>query len=138
MKHASPDLFAKSNTHGDHVVATNDSVVAKNDQMVAFDEKARELCLKLWPKPATAAHLSIAADITVRQAQRILGRKQGFSLPVYGRLMRGLHGEAFLDLIMAGAAAEWWREVGHERRIRGIKRQRSHLEKQLRELEADR
>jgi hypothetical protein len=130
--------LAFANFGGDQVVAKNDHVVAKNDQVVDFDAAARELCVSLWPKPTTAAQLSIHGSITVRQAQRILGREQGFSLTVYGRLMRGLHGEAFHDLIMKGADSAWWREIGQERRIAATRRRKRELEAELRELEAER
>lgn len=138
MRKASAAQLTFATLGRDHVVAKSDAVVATSDHMVAFDEKVRRLCFKLWPQPTTAAQLSIAADITVRQAQRILSRKHGFSLPVYGHLMRGLHGEAFLDLMMDGAAPEWWREVGQERRISAVKRRKRALEQELRELEGGR
>ncbi len=122
----------------DHVVAKNDHMVARNDHVVDFDEQVRKLCVSLWPKPTTAAQLSIHGDITVRQAQRILGREHGFSLTVYGQLMRGLHGEAFLDLMMSGTHAAWWADREHERRITQARRRKRALEQELRELEDDR
>ena len=126
----------------DQVVAKSDHAATTSDQLVAFDpvfdERARRLIWSIWPKQIAAAQLSIHGGVTVRQAQRILGRKQGFSLRVYGALMRSLHGEKFLDLIMDGSPAAWWREVGQERRIRSVKQRKRALEAELRELEAER
>ncbi|MCZ7564724.1 MAG: hypothetical protein M5U08_13870 [Burkholderiales bacterium] len=87
MRGAHHDLFARANRGRDQVVGIS-------DQVVGLDDKLRAECMALWPAK-TAVHLAIAADVTVRQAERILGRHQGFSLAVYSRLLQASTASAF-------------------------------------------
>jgi hypothetical protein len=135
MSTARHDLFGGANRLGDHLVGNGDQVGAELDQVVGgFDEQVRKLIRLIWPNKATQ-HFSIAADVTVRQAERILAREQGISLAVYRRLLCGEHGERFLWLLMGDATPEWWREIGHERQLTAVKKQMRALERKRGELE---
>jgi hypothetical protein len=124
------------------MVAQNDLLVATNDHMVEsdfdadFDEQARRLCIKLWTKKLAAAQLSIHGDVTVRQAQRIIGRRQGFSLKVYRRLVASLYGDDFLALFVAGSPIA--ESIEHDRRIRQARQRRREIDDELKALEAER
>jgi len=133
----SPDLFAGANTSRDHMVAkTTTPSQMRPDGREDFDARVHALCTRIWPGRSFVPALAIAADITVRQAQRIFNREQGFSLDVFRKLTRDkAHGEQFLRLFMDGCEADYWIEMGQERQITALKKQRKALEKQLRELD---
>lgn len=139
MRSTYGDLLAPLTTDSDQVVGRNDQVVGRSDQVVGFDAEVRALCMAVWPRN-TAANLAVAADITVRQAERLLERKdpQGFSLKVYRRLMFGAHGKRFHQLLMKGCAAAWWGELDQERQLADLRRQKRAIERELQELEGRR
>lgn len=132
---SSRDLFAPATSATDQLVGTRDQKVAGADQLVAFEEEVRSLIRASWPRPKTAQHLSIVADVTVRQAERILARQQGISLSTFRALARSEHGDKFVALLMRGSHAPWWTEVSHERRLSALRKQRRAVERELRDLE---
>jgi cell division protein FtsB len=94
----------------------------------------RRLFRQLWPAK-TAQHLALAADVTVRQAERLLAGEQGMSYAVFERLLNGAQGYAFLRHAMRNARPDWWREIDQERRLGELRKQRKALERQLKQLE---
>jgi hypothetical protein len=120
----------------DHAAGKRGLLAGKSGrEAVAFQAALRGLAREVWPHK-TAQHLALHADVHLRHAERFLEGKRGLSLAPIVRLLRGLHGERFLALIMAEARPQWWVEIAQERRITAVKRRRRALEQELRELEA--
>jgi hypothetical protein len=131
-KHAR-DLLDYANSRRDQVVGNCDQVVGFSDQVAAFDHQVRQLCKKLW-KPKAAQNLSIYGDVTVRQAERLLGGKQGFSRAVYQRLCRCPDGEVFLRLWMDGCTANFWLTMLDDHDVGEIERRSEELHREAEEL----
>lgn len=134
MSEMLPDLFPKTNPQEDHVVGISDQSVGAGDQLVGFHNDVRLLCRTLWLRKS-AYQLAIAADVTVRQAERLLAGQQDFSLAVFRRLLQGEHGDRFLAVLMAGSSAAWWKDVAQERQISELKRRKRELERELKALD---
>jgi hypothetical protein len=84
-------------------------------------------------KPAMwLAHL---CDLSPAQAYRVATGEQNFSGPVVCHLLRSEHGYQFLQAIMDGSDAAWWRDVSQERELTAIKQQRRALDRRLRQIE---
>lgn len=130
------DLVDLANLPNDQLVGSRDQAVGNSDQMVGVQEELRKQIKAIWPTK-TAQHLSIAADITVRQAERILARDQGISLAVFYNLARSPKGFWFVEVLMRGATAQWWAERENERRIMEKKRLAKQLARELQELERE-
>jgi hypothetical protein len=133
MAPRSPTLFDYANLADDHVVAKHGHVVAKSDQDDAFNEQVLRLCRTLWPGE-TVQQLSVNAKISVRQAQRLIGREQGFSAKVIRRLCHCHNGGPFLQLWMSGCQAAHWQVMVDDHAVGEIERQGEALEKQRQEL----
>lgn len=114
----------------------SDSKVGVRDSLVGRSEEFRSLFKRIWPRK-TAAHLAIAADVTVRQAERYMSGDQPFGGDVIFRLLRSDAGGDLLEIIMKGVNPDWWRATFHERRIAAARRRRKEAERELRELEED-
>jgi hypothetical protein len=127
MSAPSNDLFARSNL-------VPDQVVGQSDQLVGRSADLRRIFRALWPAK-TATNLSLAADVTVRQAERIMAGEQGLSLAVFCRLLHGEHGLQILRAAMGDAAPQWWREFGLERQITEKKKRRLMIDRELNDLE---
>jgi hypothetical protein len=127
MNQHARDLFEDANR-------VPDQSDGQNDQSDGLSKSLRNLFRRIWPKK-TAVYLAIDGDITVRQAERILSGKQGVGAPVLVRLLRGEHGDAVLEAVMATAMPGWWKDAFHERRITAARRRRLQAERELRELE---
>jgi hypothetical protein len=133
MKHAYPDIFSVATTRRDQLVAKNDHVVAQTDHADAFNEAVRTLCRAVWPGRTSSPQLAIAADITTRQAERIMGREQGFSLQVYRKLIQCEQGDKFLALLIGDANPTWWRELNDGRNIVIAKKEKKLADRRFQE-----
>lgn len=129
MNHHDRDLVELANKR-------RDSNVGAGDLLVGQSEALKNLFRHVWPKK-TAVHLSIAADVTIRQAERYLAGDQPFGWAVTCRLLRSEIGGDILEIIMEGAKPEWWLVAFHERRIAKARRERKEADKRLKALEDD-
>ena len=103
----------------------------------------RRLCRlfsDLWPGK-TPADLAVTADVSTRQAERVLGGHSRFSGDSLINLLRGDHGGKVLQEIMRGCPAKWWRRTDTAMRLaeleRGQELQRQEIEQLRRQAAAD-
>ncbi|MDQ2083668.1 hypothetical protein RA307_26075 [Xanthobacteraceae bacterium Astr-EGSB] len=127
------DLFEFANLGRDQAVVKNAHVVAKNDQDDAFQEQILRLCLTVWPGE-TVQQLAVNAKISVRQAQRLIGREQGFSGKVIRRLCHCHYGAPFLQLWMHGCDATHWLTMLDDHEVCEIERRSDDLKREAEEL----
>lgn len=123
-----PDLFARANL--DTIQMDSGSI-----QVDGRFDTLRKMFRTLWPTK-TAVNLALYADVTVGQADKLLGGKQGFSGAVITRMLQGEHGLQVLRALMGTAAPQWWQEFDLERSITQARKDEIAAQRRRRELEA--
>jgi len=101
---------------------------------VRFDA-VRKIFKAMWPKK-TAVNLALYADLTARQAEKLLRGEQGFSGSVITRMLQGEHGLHVLRALMGTTTPEWWQEFDIERSITQARKDEAAAQRRRRELEA--
>lgn len=86
---------------------------------------------QIWPKH-TAKELAKYAGCGVRTAKRWLSPKGSISLKHFIELLRGEHGDEFLEAYMSDADAAWWRRQKTIRELGELHRRQAEHEKRLR------
>lgn len=96
--------------------------------LFSYQEQVRRIIRTVWPE-ATAKELAHAGNISVRQAERILGRQQGISIELLFELLENEQvGQQVHWAILDNLTAPWSAIHRHDREYIAIQNQKRQLE----------
>jgi hypothetical protein len=104
-----------------------------------FQEAFRSLCRQLTRQSESerppSEYLGNNGAISPRQANNILGRKQGVTLKVLWRLLRSEHGPRFHQAVLLNLRTAWAKDAYDQQTIAEKKKRLADLQRELKELE---
>jgi hypothetical protein len=91
---------------------------------------------RIWQRD-TAKNLAKYAGCGVRTAKRWLAMDGAISIEHFIAILRGEHGDEFLEAYMSDADAKWWRRQKRIQSMVALRRAQAEQQKLLERLETD-